>query len=611
MNIHILNTQHYLKYKKCIGSFWSLYLLGLKSIVDIKYTILILIINMILGLISMYLYNQLFMDIDTITKPMLITTIIICNLDNPFLKFVKFLFNQKSNKERYIISENIVNWMLYVFNISSHKWRRDNPDNVQREAIENIFGTYMNITMDIGFILVSLINSISFLFIAFYNSPKIVIVIIIGSIIIYKIREQFNEKLEIANSQINNDCKQIRLTNSNRYTNRVECSINPQMKKLMNPTQYNPVYGHIEIIKKWNSHNYLSLSLRLINEIFKALFIIILSLYVLDNQKMILWILVNGTKLFGLTDIVSQIDDIKNLSSSRMIQYIKMIDELELETIIGKYNKNIDEESSLLEHIDDTDYIIVPKINFIHTIEIGQIDWKLTDQLHLKSMTPIKINIDKKGIILLNGDKGCGKSLTMDILAGQYDGNVCHNSMKINGIHTYDEFKSSELSETRMYVHQLASDIYRRNNCNSLVMTLKELFPGATFSEIKDFLTHFDMTKKIHELSDKPEPLEIILGKNERSFSPGELQAMILASYLYKAIKLDTKFLLLDEPERNIDYNTVKKIFDNVICNFNGVIIMITHNDMLKQYLKDKEIIRQVWQFESIENNLMFRTNNV
>ena len=245
----------------------------------------------------------------------------------------------------------------------------------------------------------------------------------------------------------------------------------------------------------------------------------------------------------------------------------------------------------------------------MHTINVGHIDWKVSDSLHLRSLTPIKIDLDKSGIILLNGPKGCGKSLTMDILAGQYDGNVCNGSMVINGYSDTNEFRSEYFANNRIYIQQLVSDRYRNNKISSIAMTLRELFPGSSYTEIREYLTNFDMVKKMPTESDNAgtDLLDIVLGKNERSFSPGELQAMVLASQLYKAFKLNTKMLLLDEPERNIDYETVEKIFNNVISQFKGCIIMITHNDTLKEYLKRKHLIKQIWQFESVGNELMFR----
>jgi ABC-type multidrug transport system fused ATPase/permease subunit len=617
--------------------------MGLKSPLDIKYILGILVIQMLLGFVSTFLSNQLLMKSDSININVLILTIIICNLDKPILKLIKLWLSPESNRERRMISERIANWVLTVFNESDYRWKRDNPDNTQSEAIETIFHIYISISWNIANIITSLIDTIIFNTIAFYNYWLIGLVIICGSFMMYKIRQCYNYKLKKVDLEIASVCKKIRLVNSNQYTNRTDCLVNPLIQNIMKPTQYNPVYGHSDVITVWDSRDRLNDIQQLANEISKSILIILLNLYMINNQKMVIWILINSSKLFGFIDIISNLDQINNLSSCKITPHLKIIDELNLEikqhaNLLDIENqllisKRLDFESDSFKNYDfeifqnfdhqHSAHKITPitprylseidcSYNQIHNIKIDRINWNISNDLNLRSLTPIKINLDENGIIILNGPKGCGKSLTMDILAGQYDGAVCNNSMFINGNYVANEFKSTYFTTNRFYVQQLVSDRYRNNKINSIAMTLRELFPGSSYIEIRDYLVNFDIVKKISfessNLADSNDLLDIVLGKNERSFSPGELQAIVLASQLYKAFKLNSKMLLLDEPERNIDYETVQKIFDNVISKYQGTIIMITHNDTLKQYLKHKGLIKQVWQFESVGNELMFRT---
>jgi ABC-type multidrug transport system fused ATPase/permease subunit len=110
--------------------------------------------------------------------------------------------------------------------------------------------------------------------------------------------------------------------------------------------------------------------------------------------------------------------------------------------------------------------------------------------------------------------------------------------------------------------------------------------------------------------------LDICLGTNERSFSPGEMQALIMASQLHYAHLHNSQFLLLDELERNIDYETVKKIFDNIIIKkhinkHKRTIALITHNNELKMHLKQNKIVKQVFHFETIDNKMTFNVENI
>ena len=118
-NICIQNTILYLKYKKKVGSFWALYLMGIKSISDIKFTLGILVVQTLLGIISSFLSNQLIMQNETIDFHILICTIIICNLDKPILKIINLWLYPKSNYERRLISKRIADWVHNIFNQSN------------------------------------------------------------------------------------------------------------------------------------------------------------------------------------------------------------------------------------------------------------------------------------------------------------------------------------------------------------------------------------------------------------------------------------------------------------------------------------------------------------
>jgi ABC-type multidrug transport system ATPase subunit len=582
---------NYSENKKYFSSFWALYLVGINNLYDIKYTLTIFIIQIIIGMVATYFSNKLLMN-DSINTTLLIYTIIICSCNRSIVKLSTVLLSGKANRERLMISERIASFVNKEFNNSSYKWRRENPDMTQREAIEMIFHTYCGITWNIGHIITSSIDTFTFIVIAFYNSLEFGILSIIGSYTLYIIRRKYNMTLEKKDLEMNSLSKKIKLDIANQYTFRADSLTNPLMVNLMKSDQNNPIIGHSNSILIWDDRNYLADSLKLINEVIKSLFIMSIAIYMIFNQKLVLWVLINGDKLFGIMNIISRLDDIQNLSSSRISTHIKNIDEL---VDSCKIDISINKNKTILNYI----------MSRPQTINIGTIHLKLNDMV-LKSLTPIRIDLQKKGIILLNGPKGCGKSLTMDILAGQYDGSVCNGTMYINGKPALNEFRSTKLINSRIYIQQLVSDYYRQNKINTISMSLRELFPDLSYQEIYTYLQNFDMCKKMP--NETRDALDIPLGKNERSFSPGELQAMILASQLHRAYSLNISLLLLDEPERNIDYETVQNIFDKVISKFEGTIIMITHNDTLKQYLKDSGLIKNVWQFESSGNNMSFRT---
>lgn len=121
-------------------------------------------------------------------------------------------------------------------------------------------------------------------------------------------------------------------------------------------------------------------------------------------------------------------------------------------------------------------------------------------------------------------------------------------------------------------------------------MTLNELFPKGSYNEVSTFLANFDLLHKM------PKNLDTIISLDERGLSPGETQSLDLASQLWKAKQLNSPFLLLDEPERNIDLETVKKIFDNILCMYDGIIFLTTHLPDLKIYLQQH--IKETWNYK-------------
>jgi len=500
----------------------------------------------------------------------------------------------------------------HSFNKASFAWKRQNPDSAQRDAIETIFHTYFGVTWNITSVITSSIDAITFFCVGFYNSWIFGVVSIFGCLVLTRIRRHYSQTLDQIDSAINESTKTLRIKNSNQYTFRSDRLVNPLTESIMEPHQYDPINGHSNIIMVWDERDRISEQLTFGNDVIKSCILISLSLYMTTNQQMVLWILLNGSKLFGLSDILTRTDEIKNLSSSRVASHLRIFDEslsnTDIEICIDMCSHNpVTSYSSPSMERKTTDLGSTQ----LNDIKIGKIDMQMDGGYRLESLTPVSIDFSKPGFVMMNGPKGCGKSLTIDLFAGMYDGTVCSGTMNVNGRLSTDEFNTQLLRKNTFYIQQLVSDRYRQNKVNTLAMSLRELFPGASFQQIKEYLTHFDLLKKLPSGTTKPDVLDVQLGKNERSFSPGELQAFVLATQLYKAKQLGVKLLLLDEPERNIDYETVKKIFDNVIIPLvtkrEMTIVMITHNDTLKTYLKDQAVVKSVLQFDSHDKHLLFR----
>ena len=676
-----MTTQRFIENSKRMGSFWALYLMGIRSPLDIKMTLLILTLQMVCGLVVVYQTNRLLLSQEIDTHELMTTVVIVC-LEQPINAMINMWLSPRSNSERLKISERIVKWVVHVFDRSTYEWRHENPETVQIEAMDHIFNTFYGITWNIADIITSSVSIMSFVVMAFFNSWIVGLVVVLGSVTISLCRRHFNADLERVNSEMGDRAKAVRLATSNRHINRSDHAVNHVMQTLMNPSQYNPINGLVESISIWDQRDGLSRYSKLIDRATKAVVLISVCFFIIYDKKMVVWILLNGHKLFGFTDIISRIDDIRTLMGGRIAPHLKIIEALKLEDSLqvkiriddnDQLVSDDDEKHLLLSAREDDPPVYTPKDDLqantfkddprvftlkdypqvptlkeyppvptskddppiytpsrkthprvpigspdqLDSISIDRIEWK-SGSHSLSLQCPIVIDLSKAGIIMFEGKKGCGKSVSLDIFAGLYDGSVAFR-MRVNGRLVEDEFKNPIFLRNRLYIQQLVSDRYRRNQKGTIIMTLRELFPGATYDMIHSWLLPFDMVKKMPPRSFDapfapfaPFALDIPVGKNERSFSPGELQAMVLASLLWKACHLKIQFLLLDEPERNIDFETIKNIFDKVIgpmiAKYRITVVMVTHNPKLKAMLKRGNLVKQTFHFHAEGSVMTFGT---
>ena len=561
--------------------------MGFVSVFDITNIFIVMVCQIVFGIFSNYLSNMLIMT-EELPANYLIFAIIIGSIKNTESRVIEHFSSARTNNERIIISSRITNWLDQQIINASAKWKRENPYMTQKDIIDTIFHTYFNITCSITYIIKSSITTFCFFATAFFNSWTICAISIIGNYLLYHLRNKFSTELDKIDKKMAARSKERNIEISETHTKRFENIVNPLYKQQSSPNSSDIVNSISKSVALWDGRNTLSNKTQLITEFVKAIFTLIFAFIYFNNQKMVLWIMLNNSQLFGIIDIITKLDQIKNLNASRLAIHLITFDQLVDKKKDYKVQKTFDKNFKLFK------------------IEIDKIRQELDNGVVLESLTPITLHFNQKTqIVLLDGEKGCGKSLTMDILAGLYDESVCKN-MFINNKKSTNEFR--DIQNLRIYIEQLIADRYRQNRINSITMTLDQLFPDATLDELTNYLKHFDLTKKIPQTED---PLHTRLGQNERSFSPGELQAMIMASQLYRVRKLDVPLLLLDEPERNIDYRTVKNIFNNIITKLSCTIVLITHNDTLKEYLRERGLVSQEWKFESKDKHLQFRVQRV
>lgn len=177
----------------------------------------------------------------------------------------------------------------------------------------------------------------------------------------------------------------------------------------------------------------------------------------------------------------------------------------------------------------------------------------------------IDIDIEKGEFCVLLGPSGSGKSTLLNI---------------IGGIDSADEGYISINGEKTADMNEKALTLYRRKHLG-YIFQMYNLIPNLNIKENVEVGAY---------LSDSPLDVDDILKtlglyehrhKLPNQLSGGQQQRTAIG----RAIVKNPDILLCDEPTGALDYNTSKEILqliETVNQKYNSTIIMVTHNDAIK-----------------------------
>lgn len=205
------------------------------------------------------------------------------------------------------------------------------------------------------------------------------------------------------------------------------------------------------------------------------------------------------------------------------------------------------------------------------------------------------LNYDIGKALLIEGVTGCGKSITVNALAGLYTKHIC-NSMVIDfsdGTHISAEFNS--ILGSRCYISQMLSDEYKFNG--KITLPLFKLFPGARdIREITDFLVN------VFAMNPASIP-EAITEHPHSKLSGGEIQRYVVATQIWQALRIKPDMLILDEVDRALDKETAVKVMSWIIANVKCFFVIVTHLSEVKQMLMEKRCVSQIWSYSTSESD--------
>lgn len=184
----------------------------------------------------------------------------------------------------------------------------------------------------------------------------------------------------------------------------------------------------------------------------------------------------------------------------------------------------------------------------------------------LKCLRAIDIEIEKGEFCVLLGPSGSGKSTLLNI---------------IGGIDAADEGYISINGEKTADMNEKALTLYRRKHLG-YIFQMYNLIPNLNIKENIEVGAY---------LSDNPLDVDDLLKtlglyehrhKLPNQLSGGQQQRTAIG----RAIVKNPDILLCDEPTGALDYNTSKeilKLIEDVNKKYGNTIIMVTHNDAIKQ----------------------------
>ncbi len=177
----------------------------------------------------------------------------------------------------------------------------------------------------------------------------------------------------------------------------------------------------------------------------------------------------------------------------------------------------------------------------------------------------IDLTIEKGEICVLLGPSGSGKSTLLNI---------------IGGIETADEGTVSVNGEKIADLGEKALTEYRRHHLGYVFQTYN-LIPNLTVRENIEVGAY--LSKNPLDIDELMETLGIADQKNKlpNQLSGGQQQRTSIG----RAIVKNPDILLCDEPTGALDYTTSKeilKLIEDVNKKYGNTVIMVTHNDAIK-----------------------------
>ena len=188
-----------------------------------------------------------------------------------------------------------------------------------------------------------------------------------------------------------------------------------------------------------------------------------------------------------------------------------------------------------------------------------------TGEVEINALRDVDFEIEKGEFCVIVGASGAGKTTILNILGGM--DTLTSGSVKLDG-REISTLNKRQLTAYRRYDVGFVFQFY------NLVQNLTALENVELAAQIcKEPLDAATVLKQVG--------LEDRMANFPAQLSGGEQQRVAIA----RALAKNPKLLLCDEPTGALDYNTSKeilKLIEDVNQKYGNTIIMVTHNDAIK-----------------------------
>jgi len=246
---------------------------------------------------------------------------------------------------------------------------------------------------------------------------------------------------------------------------------------------------------------------------------------------------------------------------------------------IGDIQRSLAAASRLFEVIDSAPAEVDPPDAVELKNSKGEIEFRDVHLTYHTGKTVLKglnLKIKPGERILITGPPGSGKSTLLKLIARFYEPD--RGQVLIDGVDV-GKIKTSNLRKTVAYVPQ-EPFIFNRSLRENIALakpdaSMEEIIRAAKIAKIHDFIASL------------PEGYETVVGEKGVTLSGGQRQRIALA----RALLLEPKILLLDDPVSNLDAETEEKLVGDLKDILEGKTALIVSQRLSMVKLADRVIV--------------------